>query len=137
MVNNSDEDLIVTATDRKTRLARAVLFDVDGTLVDSVDAHTKSWQEALAAFGHHIAFRKIRNQIGKGGDQLMPVFLSVQERRRHGKEIDAYRSATFRAKYLPRIRAFPRVRPLFERLKADGWKVVLASSSNAEDLKVY
>jgi len=118
-------------------ITRAVLFDLDGTLIDSVDAHAEAWREAFAAFGHHIAHHRIRSQIGKGGDHLMPVFLSSKECRAHGKEIEAYRLATFRAKFLPKIRAFPQVGALFRRLRADGWNVALASSSNAEDLSTF
>jgi hypothetical protein len=56
-------------------MTKAFLFDIDGTLVDSVDLHTRSWQEAFRHFGHEIPFDAIRSQIGKGGDQLLPVFL--------------------------------------------------------------
>ncbi len=54
-------------------MIEAMIFDVDGTLVASVDPHAEAWRQALATFGHRIAFDEIRGQIGKGGDQLMPV----------------------------------------------------------------
>lgn len=54
---------------------KAVIFDVDGTLVNSVDLHAKAWQDTFQHFGHTRPFDEIRGQIGKGGDQLMPVFL--------------------------------------------------------------
>lgn len=56
-------------------MLNAVIFDVDGTLIDSVDLHAYAWQDAFREFGHEIAFDKLRGQIGKGGDQLLPVFL--------------------------------------------------------------
>ncbi len=59
---------------------KTAIFDVDGTLVDSVNQHAKSWQAAFHEFGHDIPFDVIRAQIGKGGDQLMPVFLKPQDR---------------------------------------------------------
>ena len=55
--------------------ASAVIFDVDGTLVDSVDFHAEAWQRAFSAFGFEFDLIKVRSQIGKGGDQLLPVFL--------------------------------------------------------------
>ena len=58
-----------------TDLDEFVLLDIDGTLIDSVDGHARAWQEILATFGNEITFDEVRSQIGKGGDQLMPVFL--------------------------------------------------------------
>ena len=48
-------------------MIKAVIFDIEGTLVDSVDLHAKAWQEAFAHFGHEVAFADVRAQIGKGG----------------------------------------------------------------------
>ena len=59
--------------------ADALLFDVDGTLVDSVDLHARAWQEAFAHFGKRVSFAAVRAQIGKGGDQLVKEFLSPDE----------------------------------------------------------
>jgi beta-phosphoglucomutase-like phosphatase (HAD superfamily) len=49
---------------------KAVIFDIDGTLVDSVDLHARAWQEAFCKYGREVSFAEIRQQIGKGGDQL-------------------------------------------------------------------
>ncbi len=53
-------------------MVKAVLLDVDGTLVDSNDAHAESWVETLSAFGYQVPFARIRQLIGKGGDKLLP-----------------------------------------------------------------
>jgi HAD superfamily hydrolase (TIGR01509 family) len=115
----------------------ALLFDIDGTLIDSVDLHARAWQEALAEFGHEVSFEAVRSQIGKGGDQLMPVFVPPDELGRRGAELETFRSDLFKRKYLPQIRAFPGVRALFERLRADGKTIVLASSAKADELQHY
>ena len=60
-------------------MPQAVIFDVDGTLVDSVDLHTHAWVDAFHDYGHEIGFDQKRRQICKGGDQFMPVFLSEQQ----------------------------------------------------------
>jgi len=118
-------------------LIKAVIFDIDGTLVDSVDLHAKAWQEALAHFGHEVAFADVRAQIGKGGDQLMPVFLSQEELDRRKDAIEVYRSNLFKTRYLPEVRAFPAVRELFERILANGQQTALASSAKADELATY
>jgi beta-phosphoglucomutase-like phosphatase (HAD superfamily) len=85
-----------------------VIFDVDGTLVDSVDSHAKSWQDAFLHFGHAFDFEDIRRQIGKGGDQLMPIFLSEEEIKTQGKQIEAFRAAIVKERFFPKITGFRR-----------------------------
>jgi HAD superfamily hydrolase (TIGR01509 family) len=115
----------------------AAIFDIDGTLVDSVDLHAAAWQMALERFGKNVSLEKVRRQIGKGGDQLMPVFLSPIELKRFGAELEQYRSELFKRKFLPRVKAFPAVRQLFERIRQDGKRVALASSAKGDELKTY
>jgi HAD superfamily hydrolase (TIGR01509 family) len=118
-------------------LLKAVIFDIDGTLVDSVDLHALAWQKAFAHFGREIPFQDVRRQIGKGGDQLMPVFLKQDEVDQFGDRLEEYRGELFRRAYLPKVRAFPGVRALFERLKADGKRIALASSAKKDELAAY
>ncbi|CAA2159740.1 Phosphoglycolate phosphatase [Methylobacterium brachiatum] len=116
---------------------RAVIFDIDGTLLDSVDLHAQAWVEAFAHFGVETDAAKVRSQIGKGGDELMPVFLPPERIEREGKEIESYRSDLFKRKYLPEVRPFPAVRPLFERIRAAGLKIALASSGKGPEVERY
>jgi HAD superfamily hydrolase (TIGR01509 family) len=118
-------------------MPEAVIFDIDGTLLDSVDLHAQAWQEAFRHFGHEIPFEKIRSQIGKGGDQLMPVFLNEQELKQLGKALEEYRARLFKQKYLPKVKPFPGVRELFLKVKAHRQKVALASSARGDELNQY
>src|SRR5438105_774753 len=115
----------------------AAVFDVDGTLIDSVDLHARAWQEALAHFGHRLAFEEVRAQIGKGGDQLLPVFLSRDEVALKGETIEAWRSDLWKREYLKRVRPFPAVRELFQAVLRCGLRIALASSSKKDELELY
>jgi HAD superfamily hydrolase (TIGR01549 family) len=118
-------------------MIEAVIFDIDGTLVDSVDLHAKAWQVAFEKFGKDVSFGAIRRQIGKGADQLLPVFFSKDELDQFGDKLDSYRSKLFKEEYLPTVKAFPKVRELFERIKEDGRQIALASSAKDDELKAY
>ncbi|HCF29867.1 MAG TPA: HAD family hydrolase [Cyanobacteria bacterium UBA11049] len=122
----------------------AVIFDIDGTLVDSVDFHAQSWQKTFQHFGHQIPYDQIRAQIGKGSDKLMPVFFSLEQLNELdgqsatlGERMRDYRRELYKREYHPQIKAFPQVRELFLRIKADGKRVALASSATSDDLAVY
>lgn len=115
-------------------MPKAVIFDVDGTLIDSNDLHAASWVEAFRHFGIETAYAEVRAQMGKGGDQLMPVFLDPDLLREGGEEISTFRSELFKRDYLPRARAFPGVRSLFQCIKEAGQTVVLASSGKKEEV---
>ena len=112
----------------------AVIFDIDGTLVDSVDAHAKAWVAGFSDLGIEVDLDAVRLQIGKGADQLLPVFLNPDAVKRLGEAINARQSKIFREAFLPQVRAFAGVRPLFERLRSDGVKCVLASSGKPADV---
>ena len=118
-------------------MPKAAIFDVDGTLVDSVDLHARAWHEALAKFGHDVTFEQARTQIGKGGDQLIPVFLSEAEQEDHGEEMEAWRGTLFKSKYLPLVRPFSAVPELLRRVHEAGLRVAVASSAKTSELDVY
>jgi HAD superfamily hydrolase (TIGR01509 family) len=113
---------------------RAVLFDVDGTLVDSVRLHAEAWQEALRRFGRDVPLEDVRRQIGKGGDELVPVFLEPDEEKRVGPALRAYHAELFRRAYRPRATVLPGARELVLRTREAGARVALASSGKAEDV---
>ena len=77
-------------------MGRAVSFDVDGTLIDSNDYHARAWQETFARYGVDTTFEKVRAQIGKGGDQLLPVFVPKEMIDRVGEQMKDERTAYFK-----------------------------------------
>jgi HAD superfamily hydrolase (TIGR01549 family) len=118
-------------------MIRGVIFDLDGTLVDSNEFHVLAWQETFRHFGKEIPIERLREQIGKGGDQYLPVFLNPIEMQQFGKEADEYHGWIFAKKYLSQVKAFPKGRELFERIRAEGKKIALASSGKDSEVEHY
>lgn len=118
-------------------MIKAILFDVDGTLIDSNDLHAAAWREAFLPFGVALPLEQVRSQIGKGGDNLIPALLPPELVVAKQEEIETYRGDLFKRDYLPRVVPFPKVRELFERLAANGKIIVLASSAKAEELQFH
>ena len=114
---------------------RGIILDIDGTLVDSNDAHAKAWVEALAEQGINASFDDVRKRIGMGGDKLLPEVAGISEDTPKGKAISERRGEIFKSEYLPRLKAFPRVRDLLLRMHGDGLKLIVASSAKDDELK--
>lgn len=118
-------------------MIKAVIFDIDGTLIDSVDAHAEAWQKTFKKFGKEAKFYELRRQVGKGGDTFLPVFLTQKEIKEFGSDMEEYRGEIFKKDFLPNIKPFPQVRELFLKIKADGKRIALASSAKADELEEY
>ena len=118
-------------------MIKAVVFDVDGTLIDTVDFHASSWVRAFEHFGVNAKFSDVRQQIGKGADRLMPLFLPSGTAEARKKEIEQFRSALFKREYLPKVQAFPQVRALFQRIRSAGQRTVLGSSCTKDEIGCY
>jgi membrane protein len=105
-------------------------------LVDSNEFHVAAWQEAFHDHGHQIAQEKIRIQIGKGADQLIPSLLpGLDEKMR--KVIADRHGQIFRTRYLEQAKPFPRATDLVEMLHAKGKQVILASSAEKTEVEHY
>jgi HAD superfamily hydrolase (TIGR01549 family) len=118
-------------------MIQAVIFDLDGTLVDSNEFHVTAWQRAFHHFGRDFSREQLHRHIGKGADQYLPALLTEEEVRTIGKQIDEYRSKLFQQEFLTRVRVFPQVRELFERLAREGKRIALATSGKEKELNHY
>ena len=112
----------------------AVILDVDGTLVDSNDAHAQAWVDAFNEAGIDVSSDRVRRAIGMGGDKLMPHVAGIREDSREGSRISKRRGEIFLERYLPHLAAFPRVRDLVLRFAGDGYTVAVASSAQSDEL---
>jgi len=113
---------------------RAVILDVDGTLVNSNDAHARSWVEALAEHDVAVEFAQVRLLIGMGGDKLLPQLCGVSAESTQGVQIATRRGELFRERYLPQLKPFPKTRELVTRLIAAGLRPAVASSAKEQEL---
>lgn len=114
---------------------RCAILDVDGTLVDSNDAHSYAYLDAFVEFGYDVRFQQVRPLIGMGGDKVLRDLVHLDEDNPKAKGLTERRGLIFRERYLPRIRPFPASRALLERMRRAGLKLVVASSATEEELK--
>ena len=113
----------------------AVLFDVDGTLVDSNDAHAHAWVASFAEHGIAVEFARVRRCIGMGGDKLMPAVSGVEEDSDAGADIARRRGEIFAERYLPYLKPFRDADRLVAELKARGLTMATASSAKHDELR--
>jgi len=115
--------------------AKAVLFDIDGTLVDSNDAHAHAWVRAFSEAGVRAAFEAVRCAIGMGGDKLMPAVAGIEEESALGQRISKRRQEMFKTEYLPHLEPFRDAGTLVRACESLGMKAVAASSAKRDELE--
>src|SRR5258705_4849156 len=114
---------------------RAVIFDVDGTLVDSNDAHARAWVLAINESGRHVEFSRVRPLIGMGGDKLLPEVTGLSIESPQGKAIADRRSAIFRREFLAHLQPTRGAQRLLESLRDDRKSLFVASSAEDDELR--
>jgi phosphoglycolate phosphatase-like HAD superfamily hydrolase len=112
----------------------AVILDIDGTLLDSNDAHADAWVDVGREFGYDIPWESARRLIGMGGDKVLPALTGLEKSDSDGRKIADRRGEIFRGRYLPTLRPTPGTRALLERMREEGHKLVVATSASADDL---
>jgi HAD superfamily hydrolase (TIGR01509 family) len=118
-------------------MIEAVLCDIDGTLVESNWLHAEAWQVAFGVIGIHLELEAIRKQIGKGGDELIPVFVPWWKRKHVEEPLKTFRSYIFREDYLNRVKPLPQVREFLLRLRRSHIRLALATSANEPEIADY
>jgi HAD superfamily hydrolase (TIGR01509 family) len=114
---------------------RGMIFDLDGTLVDTNPAHVEAWRKAFKRFGYDVPTERIVPEIGKGGDKLVPSILGPAAEKRHGEALRRAQKEEFLAlARRVRFRVFPGVPELFRALKNRGIRTALATSSDDKHL---
>jgi HAD superfamily hydrolase (TIGR01549 family) len=117
-------------------MVEAIIFDVDGTLVDTNYQHAIAWFRAFRRFDVSPAIWRIHRAIGMGGDQLVAAVAGDEVEARHGDDLRSAWTEEF-AVFLPQVQPFAGARPLLQEVKRRGLKLVLASSGEQEHVEHY
>lgn len=115
-------------------MLRGVIFDIDGTLVDSNDAHARSWVDTLREAGYDVPFDVIRPMIGMGGDKLLPSATGIESDSELGQRLSTKRWELFQRDYLPALEPTPGARELVQRMKTDGLELIVATSASGNEV---
>jgi HAD superfamily hydrolase (TIGR01509 family) len=113
----------------------AALFDVDGTLMDTVHLHTVAWWEALRQRGHVVPMSVVHRCIGMGSDHLLDRLLGEDRDRGGDSALSAAHDALY-AQYWTRLAPLDGAAGLLRACAERGWRIVLASSAKGEELRV-
>lgn len=118
-------------------MIKAIIFDLDGTLVDSVRYHAEAWVKAFKEYGYDFSHETLSQQIGKGSEFIVGELLSSEEAEKLHSDIAQYRKKYYQDNLLEKVEPFPKVKELFKAIKADGIEIVLASSAREETIAHY
>lgn len=117
-------------------MLRGVIFDVDGTLVDSNRAHAQSWVDTLREAGYDVPFDVIWPMIGMGGDKLLPSATGIESDSGLGRQLTKRRWEIFQRDYVSCLEPTPGARELVQRMKNDGLEIIVATSASGTEVSV-
>jgi phosphoglycolate phosphatase-like HAD superfamily hydrolase len=116
-------------------MLKAILLDIDGTLVRSNDEHAQAWEDALRRFGYEVPWQEIRSWIGMGGDRILRrVDEGLDDKREPGVSISRVRQEIFLREYVPRLQPQDGGRALLTELEARSLRRIAATSAKREEL---
>jgi beta-phosphoglucomutase len=116
---------------------RGVLWDLDGTLVDSAELHWLSWRDTLAREGYPITYQQFLDSFGQKNDRVLPVWLGADTPVERMIRISDAKEAEYRRLALAQgLTALPGADAWVRRLHARGWKQAIASSAPRRNVEV-
>ncbi|WP_419803760.1 HAD family hydrolase [Terriglobus sp.] len=116
---------------------KAVLCDLDGTLLDSNHFHAEAWQRTFENFDFQVTFEDMVKQIGKGGDQVIATVVPEDRVKDLEEDLKNFRKDLFHREYMDRIVPFSDAKNLLKRMRQEGLRISVASSTNKEDLHAF
>jgi phosphoglycolate phosphatase-like HAD superfamily hydrolase len=114
---------------------KGVILDVDGTLIDSNDAHARAWVDAFEEFGYPVPYSRARALVGMGGDNFLPEAINLEKDTEEGEALSKRRGEIFKERYLKTINPFAGTRDLQKRMKDEGLEIAIGTSAGKEELK--
>jgi len=120
----------------QSRRIRGVIFDIDGTLIDSNAAHAHAYMRAMAEHGFpEVPFERILALIGMGGDKLLPAAIGISHNSTAAQTIEKTQAQIFRQEYIDSLQPTPGAANLVSRLQMDGLRLVVATSGKPHDAR--
>lgn len=113
---------------------KGVILDIDGTLIDSNDAHAKAWVDAFREFDYDVPYARARALVGMGGDNLLPEAINLEKDTEEGEALSKRRGEIFKEKYLRTINPFAGTRDMVKRMRDEGLEIAIGTSASKKEL---
>jgi beta-phosphoglucomutase-like phosphatase (HAD superfamily) len=120
-------------TSKRIRRRRAAILDLDGTLIDSNEAHALAWLVSLHDFGYEVALDLLRPLVGMAPDRILHHAVGTTRDGGESERILQRRAQIFNTWYLPRLLPHVGTRALLQRMKRDGLRLIVATNAKPDE----